>query len=140
MFESNYVEDRREGPGKFVCEDGSYYIGSFENGLFNGKGREYYSNGKPRYKGDYVDGKREGKGKYIWRDGEYYVGHEKNDLRHGKGTQHAPGGGVLKKGWWEDDEFVKQCSDDDSEYDDLSIKTDVVEKERNKGLSKKSKN
>ena len=140
MFESNYVEDRREGPGKFVCEDGSYYIGSFENGLFNGKGREYYSNGKPRYKGDYVDGKREGKGKYIWRDGEYYVGHEKNDLRHGKGTQYAQGGGVLKKGWWEDDEFVKQCSDDDSEYDDLSIKTDVVEKERNKGLSKKSKN
>lgn len=140
MFESNYVEDRREGPGKFVCEDGSYYIGSFENGLFNGKGKEYYSNGKPRYKGDYVDGKREGKGKYIWRDGEYYVGHEKNDLRHGKGTQHAPGGAVLKKGWWEDDEFVRECSDDESDYGDLSTKTEVIERERNKGLSKQSEN
>ena len=37
----------------------------------NGKGKEYYDNGKLKYEGEYLNGKRNGKGKEF-----YYIGDE----------------------------------------------------------------
>ena len=73
-YEGDFVNDKQEGNGKSIWEDGNYYIGQWKNGLRNGKGTYYYSNGNIRYEGDYVNNKREGYGKYIWEDGEYYIG------------------------------------------------------------------
>ena len=56
--------------------------------LFNGKGKEYYSNGNIRYEGDYVNGKREGNGKYIFEDGTYYIGEWKNGLFNEKRKEY----------------------------------------------------
>ena len=44
------------------------------NGLKNGRGKEYYKNGKIKYEGDFINDKYEGYGKYIWENGEYYIG------------------------------------------------------------------
>ena len=69
-----------------VMKLSKYYIGQFKNGLRNGKGKYYYSNGNIKYEGDYINGKAEGNGKYIWKNGEYYIGQFKNGLRNGKGN------------------------------------------------------
>ena len=55
-------------------ENGEYYIGEFKNGLSNGKGTQYYSNGKIKYEGDFINHKYEGNGKYIYENGKYYIG------------------------------------------------------------------
>ena len=41
-----------------ILEDGQYYIGQFKNGLKNGKGIEYYSNGSIKYEGEFENDKK----------------------------------------------------------------------------------
>ena len=62
-----------EGKGKFIEENGNYYIGEFKKGLKHGKGIEYIKKGKIIYKGDFINDKKEGKGKFIYDDGYYYI-------------------------------------------------------------------
>ena len=50
-------------------EDGKYYIGQWKNGLRNGKGTMYYSNGTIKYEGDWVNDKEEGKGIDFYKNG-----------------------------------------------------------------------
>ena len=57
-YDGEYVNDKAEGKGQYIWEDGKYYIGQWKNGLFHGKGIEYYSNGKIKYEGDYINDKR----------------------------------------------------------------------------------
>ena len=45
-----------------------------EMDLRNGKGIEYYSNGKIMYEGDWLNDNYEGNGKEFFEDGEYYIG------------------------------------------------------------------
>ena len=56
-YEGDWINDKKEGNGKYIWEDGNYYIGQFKNGLRNGKGTEYYSNGNIKYEGDWINGK-----------------------------------------------------------------------------------
>ena len=52
MYEGDFVNDKFEGKGKYIWEDGEYYIGQFKNGVrSHGKGEEYYSNGSIKYEG-----------------------------------------------------------------------------------------
>ena len=46
LYEGDFVNGLFEGNGKYIWEDGEYYIGEYKNGLRNGKGIEYYANGK----------------------------------------------------------------------------------------------
>ena len=71
--------------GKYIWEDGKYYIGEYKNNIPNGKGIKYYKNGNILYEGEFINGKFEGNGKYIYDDGKYYIGQYKNGLREGKG-------------------------------------------------------
>ena len=48
--------------GKYIWEDGKYYLGQFKNGIPHGKGIKYDSNGKILYEGYFINGKCEGKG------------------------------------------------------------------------------
>jgi hypothetical protein len=65
MFEGNYINDKEEGNGKYIWEDGKYYIGQEKNGLRNGKGTMYYSNGKIKYEGDWINDEFVGKQYYY---------------------------------------------------------------------------
>ena len=42
MLKNDLVNDKFEGNGKYIWENGEYYIGEWKNGLRNGKGIEYY--------------------------------------------------------------------------------------------------
>ena len=68
--------------GKYIWEDGKYYIGEFKNKLPNGQGIKYYSNENILYECNFINGKFEGKGKYIYDDGDYFIGEYKNGLRN----------------------------------------------------------
>ena len=64
--------------GKYIFLNGDCYIGSFENGLFNGKGKYFYVNGD-QFEGQWVNDKKNGFGKYIFNDGSEIEGQWKDD-------------------------------------------------------------
>ena len=55
MLEGDFINGKAEGNGKYIWENGEYYIGENKNGLKNGKGTLYYANGKIKQKGNWID-------------------------------------------------------------------------------------
>ena len=55
MYDGDWINNKREGNGKYIFENGEYYIGQYKNGLRNGKGTMYYSNGNIKYEGDWIN-------------------------------------------------------------------------------------
>ena len=45
IFEGEFLNDNFLGNGKFINEDGEYYIGQFFNSFLYGKGIVYYKDG-----------------------------------------------------------------------------------------------
>ena len=43
MFDGYFINGKFDENGKYIFENGRYYIGQFKNGLRNGKGKLYYS-------------------------------------------------------------------------------------------------
>ena len=56
-FAFKFIYDKKEKNVRFNFDNGEYYIGQSKNGLRHGKGTEYYSNGKIKYKGDWINDK-----------------------------------------------------------------------------------
>jgi len=98
MYEGDYINGGRDENGKYIYEDGKYYIGQWKNDLPYGKGIKYYSNGNILYEGDFINGKAEGNGKCIYENDEYYIGQFKNNLFHGKGIEYYSNGNILYDG------------------------------------------
>ena len=90
--------------GKYIWEDGKYYIGEYKDNLPNGKGIKYYPNGNILYEGVFINGKFDGKGKYYYDDGDYFIGEYKNGLRNGKGIVYYKNGNLLFEGEYVNDE------------------------------------
>ena len=44
-YEGDFVNDKYEGYGKYICENGYYYIGQFLNNNRHGKGILFSKNG-----------------------------------------------------------------------------------------------
>ena len=83
---------------KLIYPNGEFYIGEILNGLKNGKGIQYYMDGKIKIDGNFVNDKVEGDGIYYYEDGEFYNGQWKNDLRHGKGKEYYKNGIIKYEG------------------------------------------
>ena len=94
----------KSGYGKYIWEDGEYYIGEWKNNKWDGKGIYYYASGDV-YNGENIDTKRMGFGKYIWKDGESYVGEWKNNLKHGKGIDYDKNGKIIYEGDYVNDQY-----------------------------------
>ncbi len=62
-----------EGDGKYIDEEGNYYIGNFKNRLKHGKGTEHNQNRNIIYEVEVAEAKKEGNGKYIFKDSDYYI-------------------------------------------------------------------
>ena len=50
------MNDKFDGDGKYVYEDGVYYIGHFKNGLKHGKGKLFNRDGNIIYEGIFNNG------------------------------------------------------------------------------------
>ena len=57
-YEGNFVNDKYEGIGKYIYENGEYYVGQLLNDNKHGKGTEFYKNGNIKYDGYFVYGKK----------------------------------------------------------------------------------
>jgi hypothetical protein len=81
------------------------YIGKCKKGLAHGKGLAI---GVDRYDGAFKKGLPNGKGTYTWANGEVYTGEWKDGKREGVGSYSYMTNGELqvKKGIWEEDEYV----------------------------------
>ena len=81
-YDGEFINDKFDGKGKYFCENGNYYIGSFSNGNKYGKGTLYNSNNEIKYQFD-AD-KTERNEEHIYDNGNYYIGPWLNGLKHGK--------------------------------------------------------
>ena len=60
------------------------YDGEFKNGVKEGIGVYYYQSGE-KYEGKFVNGVKEGKGIFYWKNGNKWEGYFKNDKMNGEG-------------------------------------------------------
>ncbi len=55
-YDGDFVNGKKEGKGKYVWEDGEYYIGQWLNNQKHGKGIEYLKDGNIKYDGYFASG------------------------------------------------------------------------------------
>jgi len=72
------------GVAKYKSGNVVRYVGSFVNGMFNGKGTMFFDNGA-FLTGEWKNGKLNGKGANLTESGSLYVGNFANGLKNGKG-------------------------------------------------------
>jgi len=92
LFCGEYLKDKRNGNGKEYYKNELIFEGEFSNGnRWNGKGSEYFNNGKLKYKGEYLNGKN-------WNGKGYdFEGNEVYEIINGKGNiKEYDGNGNLK--------------------------------------------
>ena len=61
QYIGDIIDGKKQGKGKLIFTDGSYYEGNFKDDLFNGKG--IFVRNDSIYKGDFLNGRKHGKGK-----------------------------------------------------------------------------
>ena len=54
-YEGGFFNGHAEGYGKYILDNGDYYLGDWKNGIFIGKGIIYYMNGNIEYKVNELD-------------------------------------------------------------------------------------
>ena len=72
-YDGDYYNNERNGNGKYIYEDGQFYIGEFKNNKINGEGKLYYSNGNIKYEGSFKNNKADGRGKFYSESDNYYI-------------------------------------------------------------------
>ena len=120
LYIGDFINNKIEGIGKFIWEDGNYYIGEWKNNMKHGKGAIYYKNGTIKYEGDFINGKFEGNGIYIFEDGGFYIGQYKDDLKHGNGKLFYRDGNLKYDGEFSNGKFEgkgKYIYEDGNYYD-----------------------
>jgi hypothetical protein len=123
-YEGMFANNKKNGYGIMVWEDGTKYEGNFLDNDFEGKG-VYYWKDKRKYEGDWKRNMMHGQGLYTWKGDRYYkggydenkksgygefnwglgqkryLGHWKNGLQHGEGELYSLEG-ELTKGTWKE--------------------------------------
>jgi hypothetical protein len=85
-----------------VSRSGTRYVGTFERGVENGRGRLEYSSGDS-YEGEFRDGKLEGQGTYTLSSGSVFRGRFRDGDLNGPGTYTR----------WDGDEYVGEFVDNE---------------------------
>ena len=96
-YEGDFKNNVIDGNGKYIWENGSYYIGQWIKDLKHGKGKLYYENNNIKYDGEYKMDLFDGYGKYIEQNGEYFIGQWSNGMKV-KGIIYSKDNKVLYEG------------------------------------------
>ena len=100
---TGYWEDdapRNNSEGTYSQDDGTEYIGNWDNGMPNGQGTFHYSYGDV-YVGNWVNGLQDGQGTRTMENGDTYVGSFKNGYYDGYGT-YTGADGMKHVGNWKE--------------------------------------
>ena len=90
------------GVAKYKSGNAIRYVGSFVNGMYNGKG-SFLSESGVLYIGDFVNGVKEGKGILFYKDNGMIMGGFSNDKLNGRGFQIFADGSVISDVNYRDD-------------------------------------
>lgn len=106
------------------------YDGYFKNGLYNGYGTSYYSNGYS-YKGMFVNGKLSGDYEETSKNGDV-VEYQENYDRGAKTTTRLTNGAVIEESYGNNGRLTKKicygCDDDNSVYKEDCVFIRIVKK------------
>lgn len=84
IYHGEFSKGERKGKGKSEnIQEGTEFLGNWENNKKNGFGKEIYSEGTV-FEGNYVDGLKKGKGVIKFPNGLKYSGEFSNDKIEGK--------------------------------------------------------
>ena len=100
-FSGKYIIYEQNGKGKEYYYDGKLKIkGSYLNEkIWFGKGKEYYNNGILKYEGEYFKGEKNGKGKQFYDNGNIeFDGEYLNGKKNGKGKEYYKNGNLIFEG------------------------------------------
>ena len=98
IYEGDLVDGKCEGKGKYIFENGDYYIGNFSNGVREGLGNQYYKNNELQYEGKWKSDMRNGHGLYYYENGDYFIGFWRDNKKFGKGELYDKNGQIIKEG------------------------------------------
>ena len=112
LFEGEYKNGEKfKGKLRIYFDDINNILKSeyeVNNGLIEGKGKEYYGNGRLKYKGNFKNGKYEGNGilyyeffGHIKYDGEF-----KNGMKNGFGKEFDKEGNIVYQGKFYQDKRI----------------------------------
>ena len=97
-YEGDFVNDLKEGKGKYYFNNKNIYEGEYKNGKKHGKGIFYWNNGE-KFEGYFVNDLKEGHGKYYYNNNDIYEGEYKNGKKHGKGILYWNDGNIYEGNW-----------------------------------------
>ena len=101
--EADYII--RNGRGGMIFRDeGTYYVGYWDNGRQYKRGKVFDRKNNLLYDGEYKNGVKEGSGIYYYQTGEKYEGKFLNGLKDGKGTFYWKNGNKWE-GYFKNDEM-----------------------------------
>ena len=89
------------GVAKYKSGNVLRYVGSFMNGMYNGKGTMFFNNGA-FLTGEWKKGKLNGKGSFLSETGVLYIGDFVNGVKDGKGILFYKDNGMIMGGFSND--------------------------------------
>ena len=100
-YEGEIKDNKRDGYGKLILENGIYYIGQWKNDMKHGKGTLYKKDDSLIYEGDFENDKYNGFGESIEENGNIYIGQWKDGLKHGLGKLYNKKNNIIYEGKFE---------------------------------------
>jgi len=113
------------GVAKYKSGNTVRYVGSFLNGMYNGKGTMFFNNGA-FLTGEWKNGKLNGKGSFLSGTGILYIGEFVNGVKEGKGIFFYKDNGMIV-GNFSNDKLNGRCIQiftDGSVISDVNYKDD----------------
>jgi hypothetical protein len=101
-YVGSFVNGMYNGKGTMFFKDGIFLTGEWKNGKLNGKG-SFLSESGVLYIGDFINGVKEGKGILFYKDNGMIMGSFSNDKLNGRGFQIFSDGSVISDVTYRDD-------------------------------------
>ena len=101
-YVGSFVNGMYNGKGTMFFKDGIFLTGVWKNGKLNGKG-SFLSESGVLYIGDFINGVKEGKGILFYKDNGMIMGSFSNDKLNGRGFQIFSDGSVISDVTYRDD-------------------------------------
>ena len=121
QYEGEYFNGQFHGKGKYIFDNGSYYIEEWKNGKRSGNEKFYCKDNFLHFDGEYNNDEMV-YGKHIYfhhEDSGYYIGQFKNSLKNGERKEYFGKGKILYEGDFINNEYNgkgKYIYDDGSYY------------------------
>ena len=157
IYSGEYKNDVREGHGKLISTDGTYYyvgdwldnkmegngiLNSSKLGKYTGQFHKDYFEGKGHlidlenniYDGMFHKGMKKGKGELKLNNGNIYIGEFKNDKYNGKGIIKDSRGNIIQEGEYKDGIFVKSKKINNYKEDKFKDNISIISKESSQSI------